>query len=387
MSDIFEIDKQYVANTYNRFPIDLVYGKGSIVKDSTGKEYIDMGSGIGVTAFGIQDNEWKLAIFEQLNSIQHASNLYYTEPCAKLAKLLCEKTGFKKVFFGNSGAEANECAIKVARKYAEDKGIKDSKIITLKNSFHGRTLATLAATGQDVFHQDFLPVVEGFIYGEANNIDSIKDLVNNNVVSAIMMECVQGEGGVIALNKDFVHEVYKLCQEKDILLIIDEVQTGNGRTGKLYAYMNYDIIPDVVTTAKGLAGGLPMGACLLNDKVQNTLTAGKHGSTFGGNPIAAAGAISIISRLNEDVLAKVVDKSNYAFKRLSQAEGIVSVSGMGLMIGIETKKDVKEVLSYCMEHGVLALTAKTKLRLLPALNIKDEDLEKAIDVIIEACKE
>ncbi len=273
MSDIFEIDKQYVANTYNRFPIDLVYGKGSIVKDSTGKEYIDMGSGIGVTAFGIQDNEWKLAIFEQLNSIQHASNLYYTEPCAKLAKLLCEKTGFKKVFFGNSGAEANECAIKVARKYAEDKGIKDSKIITLKNSFHGRTLATLAATGQDVFHQDFLPVVEGFIYGEANNIDSIKDLVNNNVVSAIMMECVQGEGGVIALNKDFVHEVYKLCQEKDILLIIDEVQTGNCRTGKLYAYMNYDIIPDVVTTAKGLAGGLPMGACLLNDKVQNTLTA------------------------------------------------------------------------------------------------------------------
>ena len=385
--NIFEIDNEFVANTYNRFPINLVEGKGSIIKDNNGKEYIDLGSGIGVTAFGIQDEEWKSAVIAQLNKIQHASNLYYTTPCAELAKLLCDKTGFKKVFFGNSGAEANECAIKVARKYAEDKGIKDSKIITLKNSFHGRTLATLAATGQDVFHQDFLPVVEGFLYGEANNIQSIYDLVENNTVSAIMMECVQGEGGVIALNKDFVQQVYNLCQEKDILMIIDEVQTGNGRSGKLYAYMNYDIMPDVVTTAKGLAGGLPMGACLIGQKAQSTLGAGKHGSTFGGNPIAAAGAISIISRIDDKLLKEVQEKSAFIKSKLEGAEGVVSVSGLGLMLGIETKKPVKEVLAYCMDHGVLALTAKTKLRLLPALNIKMDDLAKAIDVILEAVKE
>ncbi|MBE5762757.1 MAG: acetylornithine/succinylornithine family transaminase [Clostridiales bacterium] len=387
MSDIFEIDKQYVANTYNRFPVDLVYGKGSLIKDSNGKEYIDLGSGIGVTAFGIQDEEWKKAVIEQLNKIQHASNLYYTEPCANLAKLLCEKTGFKKVFFGNSGAEANECAIKVARKYAEDKGIKDSSIITLKNSFHGRTIATLAATGQDVFHQDFLPIAQGFLYAEANNINSIKELVANNKVSAIMMECVQGEGGVIALNKDFVEDVYKICQEKDILLIIDEVQTGNGRTGKLYAYMNYDITPDVVTTAKGLAGGLPMGACLLGEKVQNTLGPSKHGSTFGGNPIAAAGAISIISRIDEALLNDVKKKSEFIINKLQGKEGILSISGMGLMLGIETKKDVKDVLKYLMDNGVLALSAKTKLRLLPALTITIDELDKACDVIIAACKE
>ena len=387
MSDIFEIDKQYIANTYNRFPVDLVYGKGSLIKDSTGKEYIDLGSGIGVTAFGIQDEEWKKAVIEQLNKIQHASNLYYTEPCANLAKLLCEKTGFKKVFFGNSGAEANECAIKVARKYAEDKGIKDSSIITLKNSFHGRTIATLAATGQDVFHQDFLPIAQGFLYAEANNISSIKELVANNKVSAIMMECVQGEGGVIALNKDFVEDVYKICQEKDILLIIDEVQTGNGRTGKLYAYMNYDITPDVVTTAKGLAGGLPMGACLLGKKVQNTLGPSKHGSTFGGNPIAAAGAISIISRIDEALLNDVKKKSEFIINKLQGKEGILSISGMGLMLGIETKKDVKDVLKYLMDNGVLALSAKTKLRLLPALTITIDELDKACDVIIAACKE
>ena len=387
MSDIFEIDKQYIANTYNRFPVDLVYGKGSLIKDSNGKEYIDLGSGIGVTAFGIQDEEWKKAVIEQLNKIQHASNLYYTQPCANLAKLLCEKTGFKKVFFGNSGAEANECAIKVARKYAEDKGIKDSSIITLKNSFHGRTIATLAATGQDVFHQDFLPIAQGFLYAEANNINSIKELVANNKVSAIMMECVQGEGGVIALNKDFVEDVYKICQDMDILLIIDEVQTGNGRTGKLYAYMNYDITPDVVTTAKGLAGGLPMGACLLGKKVQNTLGPSKHGSTFGGNPIAAAGAISIISRIDEALLNDVKKKSEFIINKLQGKEGILSISGMGLMLGIETKKDVKEVLKYLMDNGVLALSAKTKLRLLPALTITIDELDKACDVIIAACKE
>jgi len=387
MSNIFDIDNEYIANTYNRFPIDIVSGNGSIVTDSTGKNYIDLGSGIGVTAFGIQDDIWKSAVIDQLNKIQHASNLYYTEPCANLAKLLCEKTGLKKVFFGNSGAEANECAIKVARKYAEDKGLKDAKIITLKNSFHGRTLATLAATGQDVFHQDFLPLIDGFLYAEANNIDSVKELVDTNTIAAIMIECVQGEGGVIALDKDFVQGIYKLCNDKDILMIVDEVQTGNGRTGKLYAYMNYDVQPDVVSTAKGLAGGLPMGACLIGEKAQNTLGAGKHGSTFGGNPIAAAGAISIISRINDELLEDVNAKSKHVFEKLSKSEGIISVSGMGLMIGIETKKDAKDVIKYCMDHGVLVLSAKKKVRLLPALNIKMEDLDKALDVIIEACKE
>ena len=387
MSNIFEIDNEFVANTYNRFHINLVEGKGSIIKDNNGKEYIDLGSGIGVTAFGIQDEELKKAVINQLNKIQHASNLYYTTPCAELAKLLCEKTGFKKVFFGNSGAEANECAIKVARKYAEDKGIKNSKIITLKNSFHGRTLATLAATGQDVFHEDFLPIVDGFLYADANNLQSIEELVKNNAISAILMECIQGEGGVIALDKKFVEGIYKICQEKDILMMIDEVQTGNGRTGKLYAYMNYDIKPDVVTTAKGLAGGLPMGACLLGEKVQNTLGFGKHGSTFGGNPIAASGAISIISRITDELLKEVEYKSNYIINELKDAQGIKSISGMGLMLGIETQKPVKEVLTYLMDNGVLALSAKTKLRLLPALNIKIEDLKKAVEIIKLAVKE
>lgn len=387
MPDIFEIDNEFVANTYNRFHLNLVEGKGSIIKDNNGKEYIDLGSGIGVTAFGIQDDEWKKAIINQLNKIQHASNLYYTTPCAELAKLLCEKTGFKKVFFGNSGAEANECAIKIARKYAEDKGIKDSKIITLKNSFHGRTLATLAATGQDVFHEDFLPVVSGFLYAEANNLSSIEELVKNNAISAIMMECIQGEGGVIVLDKEFVQGVYKICQENDILMIVDEVQTGNGRTGKLYAYMNYDVMPDVVTTAKGLAGGLPMGACLIGEKAKATLGAGKHGSTFGGNPIAASGAISIISRIDDNLLKDVETRSQYIINELKNAPGVKSVSGMGLMLGVETEKPVKEVLAYLQEHGVLALSAKTKLRLLPALNIKMEDLKKAVSIIKDAVKE
>ena len=387
MPNIFELDNEFVANTYNRFHVNLVEGKGSIIKDNNGKEYIDLGSGIGVTAFGIQDDEWKKAVIDQLNKLQHVSNLYYTTPCVELAKLLCEKTGFKKVFFGNSGAEANECAIKVARKYAEDKGIKESKIITLKNSFHGRTLATLAATGQDVFHQDFLPIVDGFLYAEANNLQSVKDLIKDNHVSAILMECIQGEGGVIALDKDFVKGVYDICQEQDILMMIDEVQTGNGRTGKLYAYMNYGIMPDVVTTAKGLAGGLPMGACLIGEKAQNTLGFGKHGSTFGGNPIAAAGAVSIISRIDDKLLKEVEAKSKYIIDELSNADGVVSVSGMGLMLGVELKKDVKEVIKYCMDNGVLVLSAKTKLRLLPALNIKMEALKKAVEVIKAAVKE
>ncbi len=388
MNDIQAIDNLFVANTYNRFPIEIKEGKGSILKDFNGKEYIDLGSGIGVTIFGINDEKWKEAVINQLNCVQHTSNLYYSEPCAKLAKLLCEKTGMKKVFFGNSGAEANECAIKVARKYAQDKKGEDYyKIITLKNSFHGRTITTLAATGQDVFHKSFKPLTEGFLYAEANNIDSLKELVENNKIAGIMIECVQGEGGVLPLNSDFVEGVYKICNEKDILMIVDEVQTGNGRTGKLYAYQNFNVQPDIVSTAKGLGGGLPIGACLMNEKVQNVLKAGDHGSTFGGNPIACAGALSILSRIDDKLLTEVNEKSKYIFDSLKKVDGIESVSGMGLMIGIKTKMPAKEVVLKCMEKGVICLTAKDRVRLLPALNIKMEDLQKAINTIIEVVKE
>lgn len=387
MTDFIAIDKQFVANTYNRFPIEIVSGKGSVAVDKNGKEYIDLGTGIGVTAFGYCDQEWANAVSVQANTIQHTSNLYFTQPCAKLAQILCERTGFKKVFFGNSGAEANECAIKTARKYACDKkGQEYYNIITLNNSFHGRTITTLAATGQESFHKLFNPLTQGFLYVDAGDSEGLIKTVEQNKVCAIMIECVQGEGGVLPLDKDFVDTISKVCKEKDILLIVDEVQTGNGRTGELYAYMNYGINPDIVTTAKGLGGGLPIGACMFGEKTQNVLGFGDHGSTFGGNPVCAAGAISVIQRIDEKLLNDVKKKSQYIFDRLSNAKGVKSVSGLGLMIGLETVKPVKEVLSFCMEKGVLPLTAKTKLRLLPALNIPFDLLEKAVDVIIKACE-
>ena len=387
MAKIIEKDNQFVANTYARFPIEIVDGKGSIAKDFDGKEYIDLGTGIGVTAFGYCDEQWVNAVKSQLGKVQHTSNLYYTKPCSDLAELLCNRTGMKKVFFSNSGAEANECAIKTARKYAQDKKGEDYyKIITLNNSFHGRTITTLSATGQEHFHKLFKPLTDGFLHADANDIESVKKLVDNNKICAIMIECVQGEGGVIALDDSFVKGVWEICQNKDILLIVDEVQTGNGRTGELYAYMNYGITPDIVTTAKGLGGGLPIGACMFNEKTQNVLGFGDHGSTFGGNPVACAGAISIVERIDNELLKEVKQKSKYIFDSLNGADGIISVSGMGLMIGIETVKPVKEVLAYCMQNGLLPLTAKTKLRLLPALNIPMELLEKAVEVIKQACK-
>ena len=388
MDNIISKDKEYVANTYGRFPVQIVSGKGSYVYDETGKKYIDMGSGIGVTAFGISDDEWVKAVTDQLSKVQHMSNLYYTEPCAVLAEMLCKKTGMKKVFFGNSGAEANECAIKVARKYAaEKKGNEYYNIITLVNSFHGRTITTLAATGQDHFHELFNPLTEGFLYAEANNIDSVKELVKNNKVAGILIECVQGEGGVLPLTSDFVKGVEKICQDEDIVFMIDEVQTGNGRTGKLYAYQNFDVNPDVVSTAKGLAGGLPMGACILGDKVKDVYGPGDHGSTFGGNPVCAAGAINIISRIDDTLLSEVNRKSEYIFKSLSGAKGVKSISGLGLMIGIESEKPAKDIVNECINRGVLCLTAKTKVRLLPALNISDEALVEAITVLKEVIAE
>ncbi len=384
--NIKELDKEYVANTYARFPIEIVSGKGSKLYDSDGKEYIDMGTGIGVSIFGVGDEEWVKVTTEQLTNLQHTSNLYYTSPCVKLAKILCEKTGAKKVFFSNSGAEANECAIKAARKYAaEKKGAEYYNIITLNNSFHGRTITTLAATGQDNFHKDFLPLTDGFLYADAGDLQKIKDLVEENKVAAIMIEPVQGEGGVVALDKAFVLGLYELCKEQDILLIADEVQTGNGRTGALYGYMKFGITPDIVSTAKGLGGGLPIGATMFFEKTENVYKPGDHGSTFGGNPVAAAGAFNIISRLDDEFLNEVEKKNEYIIKELSECSGVKSVSGMGLMLGIETVKDVNEVLSECQKNGVLPIKAKTKLRLLPPLNISCEDLEKAINVIKNAC--
>ena len=385
--DLKQTDKTYVANTYARFPVELVSGKGSLVYDESGKEYIDMGSGIGVTAFGIADDVWKAAVTAQLGKLQHMSNLYYTEPCALLAEALCEKTGMKKVFFCNSGAEANEGAIKAARKYAaEKKGPEYYTIVTLQNSFHGRTLTTLAATGQDHYHELFQPLTPGFVHAPANDLEAVKAAALENNAAAVMIECIQGEGGVIALEKDFVTGLEAFCKEQDILLLVDEVQTGNGRTGTLYAYMNYGITPDVVSTAKGLGGGLPLGAVLFGEKTEFTLGAGDHGSTFGGNPVCCAGALSILNRLDDAFLAGVKEKSKLVFDTLQGKPGIEAVSGMGLMVGIKTVKPAGDVVKACIEKGVLCLTAKDKVRLLPALNIPEEVLKKALDVIVECAQ-
>ena len=384
--NIQELDKEYVANTYARFPVQIVSGKGALVKDDAGKEYIDLGTGIAVNTFGMADDEWVAAVTAQMAKCQHTSNLYYSEPCVLLAKMLCERTGMKKVFFGNSGAEANECAIKTARAYAAaKKGADYYTIITLKNSFHGRTLTTLAATGQDAFHKDFTPLTPGFVYAAADDLAEVERLIAENKVAAILFEPVQGEGGVMPLSQEFVTGLAKLAAEHDILLMADEVQTGNGRTGALYGYMNYGVIPDVVTTAKGLGGGLPIGACLLGEKVKDVLGVGMHGSTFGGNPSVCAGAISILSRIDDALLAEVRRKSDYIFRTLDGAPGVKSVSGMGLMIGIETEAPAGEIIDRCRDMGVLVIKAKNKIRLLPPLNIPTALLEKAVDVIKTAC--
>jgi len=387
MSDIKAIDKQYVAGTYARFPVQIVSGKGSQVWDETGKRYIDMGSGIGVTAFGVADEEWKRAVTAQLDLVQHTSNLYYTEPCARVAEQLCTRTGMKKVFFCNSGAEANEGAIKAARKYAaEKKGAEHFTIVTLQNSFHGRTITALAATGQEHYHELFQPLTPGFVHAEAGDLAGTVALAKEHRAAAVMIECVQGEGGVIPLDKEYVRGLADFCAAEDVLLIVDEVQTGNGRSGALYSYMTYGVTPDVVSTAKGLGGGLPLGAVLLGEKTQNVLGPGDHGSTFGGNPVCCAGALSILNRLTDDFLAGVRRKSELVFSTLTGAEGVESVSGLGLMIGVKTRKPAGDVVRACLERGVLCLTAKDRVRLLPALNIPEDILREALDTLLAACK-
>ncbi len=387
MTDIKTLDQTYVASTYGRFPVTITSGKGCIAKDEQGNEYIDMGSGIGVNLFGYSDETWKQAVIAQLDAVQHTSNLYYTGPCAELAEMLCERTGLKKVFLCNSGAEANECAIKAARRYAQlNKGDEYYTIITLNNSLHGCTLTTLAATGQEKFHQLFQPLTAGFVSVEANDCDALVKAVQENKTAAIMLECVQGEGGVNLLTQEFIDTAVKLAEENDLLIIDDEVQTGNGRTGKLYAYMLFGFLPDIVTTAKGLGGGLPIGAAMLGEKVKDIFKPGDNGSTFGGNPAVCAGAVSNLKRLDEDLLAEVRRKSEVIFSTLKGKENIRSLSGAGLMIGIEPESGkAADIAKICLEHGVLVLTAGgNKVRLLPPLSITDEELERALNVIADA---
>ncbi len=380
--NIQEMDKKYIASTYNRFPVTIVSGKGSIAVDDQGKQYIDMGTGIGVTSFGYCDDMWQDAITEQIHLVQHTSNLYYTEPCAKLAELLTKKTGMSKVFFSNSGAEANECAIKAARKYAsEKKGAACYNIVTLWNGFHGRTLTTLAATGQEHYHELFQPLTQGFKHIHVGDIKELKS-VDPKTTAAIMIECIQGEGGVNVLPKEYVKAIEDYCKQNNILLIVDEVQTGNGRTGEFYSYMNYGVKPDIVSTAKGLAGGLPMGATMLGEKVKDVFAFGDHGSTFGGNPVAAAGAVSIVKRIDQKMLDEVKQKGKFIKEFFKNDPNVEQISGIGLMVGIKpAHKTAAEVVKQCMEQGVLCLTAKDKVRLLPALNIPLVTLKKALEII------
>ncbi|MDO4749654.1 MAG: acetylornithine/succinylornithine family transaminase [Eubacteriales bacterium] len=383
---IQNIDKEYVANTYGRYPITLTEGKGAVMYDETGKKYIDLGSGIAVNTFGAADAEWLAAVTKQAGQLQHTSNYYYTEPCALLAEQLCKRTGMKKVFFGNSGAEANECAIKTARRWAYLKYGDESHatIITLKNSFHGRTITTLSATGQDVFHEEFGPFTPGFVYAAADDPEEVRQYAAQGNCCAVMMETIQGEGGVLPLSEEYVAAVCEIAKEYDLLVIVDEVQTGNGRTGDLYAFMHYEgFMPDIATTAKGLAGGLPLGACMLGEKVKDVLGPGKHGSTFGGNPVACAGALSIVNRLTDELLAEVRAKGEYIRNTLEGAKNVQGMTGRGLMVGIAVDKDAHAVAEECLARGVLVLTAKDKVRLLPPLNIGMDELREAVAVLKE----
>lgn len=382
-------DKEYVANTYGRFPVAIKEGKGALCKDFDGKEYVDFSSGIGVNSLGFCDEGWVSAVTKQLTTLQHISNLYYTVPCINTAKLLCEKTGMKKVFFSNSGAESNEGAIKCARKYSYIKyGEGRNKVITLVNSFHGRTVTTLAATGQDVFHKYFFPFTEGFEYVAANDLDALKDAIDDSVC-AVMMELIQGEGGVMPLDKDYVKQVRAFCDEKDIILIVDEVQTGVGRTGKLFCFQNYDIMPDVVSVAKGIGGGLPLGCVMFSDKTENVLVAGDHATTFGGNPVATAGAEYILKTMDDNFLNEVKKKGEYMSEKILSMPHVVGIDGLGLMMGIRLDDGIisADVVKKGIANGVLLLTAKAKVRLLPPLNITYDEIDRGLDGLRKALSE
>ena len=381
------LDSHYVMPTYGRFDVDIDHGKGATLWDLAGKEYIDFTSGIGVCSIGHGNEVWAEAIMEQALKLGHISNLFYTQPYAKLAKTLCERSGMSAVFFGNSGAEANEGIIKLARKYSYDKyGKGRGTILTLQNSFHGRTITTLAATGQEVFHNYFFPFNEGFRYARANSIDSVEEVAGHDVC-AVMLELVQGEGGVLPMDRDFVHDLAVLCAERDWLLLVDEVQTGIGRTGSLFCYQQYGILPDAVSFAKGIAGGLPMGGFLANEKCRDVMGPGTHGSTFGGNPICAAAAGTVLDILNDDVLSAVVEKGEYLRSRIEglNLPCLGQTRGMGLMIGIEVKgeRTNKELAAQLVQSGVLVLTAGPGLRLLPPLVITKEEMDKGLAIMAD----
>ena len=380
--DTKQLYNEYIANTYKRFDAVFVSGRGSVLTDEGGREYIDLGGGIAVNTMGLSDESWADAVCAQVRKLAHTSNLYYVEPQAELAQKLCERTGMKRVFFSNSGAEANECMIKSARKYSSEKN-GNSTIVTLGGSFHGRTITTLSATGQTEFHRDFGPFTQGFVHVQPGDLDELRAVCDEHDPCAVMIELIQGEGGVVALDKDYVAEIEKLCRERGMLFAIDEIQTGNGRTGALYAYMKYGVEPDMITTAKGLAGGLPLGATLFGNRVKDVLDPGSHGSTFGGNPVCAAGALNILDQLDDALLDEVDRKGRFTADFLSGIKGVESVSGMGLMLGAKTERPAAEIAAACLENGVAVLTAKDKVRLLPALNIPHDVLEKGLEIVKE----
>ncbi len=387
MGTIEQFNK-YVMHSYGRYDLVMDKGEGRRAEDEDGKEYIDFGSGIGTNSLGYCNEDWVNAVCEQARKLQHTSNYYYTKVQADFAKALCETTGYTDMFFGNSGAEANECAIKIARKYSFDKyGKGRHNIITLVNSFHGRTLCTLSATGQDVFHNYFFPFVEGFVNVEANNIVDLRAKLDDTVC-AVMFEYIQGEGGVLPLEQTFVDEIYRLCAEKDVLTIADEVQTGVGRTGKFLAGDNFGHKADLTTLAKGLAGGVPIGVCLSGEKCADVLTPGTHGSTFGGNPICCAGGLAVLNKVNsEGFLGEIAAKGEYIREKLMKISEVKSVSGMGLMIGIEMRtKSAADVVKAALGEGLLLLTAKTKVRLLPPLTITYEEIDKGLAILTELLK-
>lgn len=391
--DARELTERYIAHTYGRFPLTIASGHGSIVCDETGREYIDLGTGIAVNGLGICDEQWVQAVTAQLGKVAHTSNLYYTNPPAKLAKLLCERTGMSKVFFANSGAEANETAFKVARKYAADRhGLASDglpvrhTILTLADSFHGRTLSALAATGQSHYHELFQPLTAGFVQvSAADGIAALERAHAATPLAGILIELIQGEGGIKVLSSEYVHALEQWCTANDVLLMIDEVQTGNGRTGALYAFQRYGLHPDIVTTAKGIGGGLPLSAALLAERVEGVLTPGDHATTFGANPAICAGSLNVIERIDDDLLAGVLAREAYIRSELEGAPGVTGVSGMGLMLGVSTEKPATDIVAACQDAGVLVLTAKEKVRLLPALNIPMELLAQAISVLKAAC--
>lgn len=385
---IKELDNENIMHTYGRYDVCLTKGKGVYAYDDNGKKYIDVSSGIGVNCLGYCDDGWVKAVSEQAGTIQHISNYYYNKVAGVLAEKLTKATGLSKVFFGNSGAEANECAIKVARKYSFDKyGKGRDHIITLVNSFHGRTIATLSATGQDVFHNYFFPFVDGFDNAIANDIESLKDTITDKTC-AVMLETVQGEGGVNILDSEYLQQVRKICDEKDILLIVDEVQTGVCRTGKLYGYMHSGIKPDVVTSAKGLGGGLPIGICMVNDKLKDVMGPSTHGTTFGSNPVVCAGANYIIDTVNTpEFIEEINKKGDYFKEKIEKIKGVKSVRQQGLMIGIEVEGNAGDIAKKCTENGLLVITAKTLLRMLPPLNIKYEEIDEALAILKKVMEE